>query len=61
MIVVLKSENNPVIAPWQIETNIYRLHIQKTGSTKYLCKISSQTAAAHPDASIGACKAPSLF
>lgn len=44
--VVSKSENNLVIAPCQIETNIYRRHIQKTGSAEYLCEISKNAAIA---------------
>ena len=44
--VVLKSENNLVIATCQIETNIYRRHIQKTGSAEYLCEISKNAAIA---------------
>jgi hypothetical protein len=44
MMVVLKSENDSVIAPRQIETNIYRLQIQKTGSAEYLCEIFKNAA-----------------
>ena len=44
--VVSKSENNLSSPPCQIETNIYRLHIQKTGSAEYLCEISKNAAIA---------------
>jgi len=46
MMVVSKSENNLSSSPCQIETNIYRLHIQKTGSAEYLCEISKNAAIA---------------